>query len=124
MDTFPITFGLKRRLKDWDKLSASNPPELGGLFTYACNPIVHRVVDDTLNRPRARPVPQYGDIITVRLRCMRSGQRKTNTFHYLSILTTKKMEITAGEPNNEAVDIATRPRHSCCCAIERPFRYK
>ncbi len=73
MDAFPITFRHKRRLKDWDELSASNPPELSGLFTYACNPIVHWVVDDTLNRPRAGPVPpQYGDIITVRLRRMRS----------------------------------------------------
>ncbi len=104
-----------------DALGSSNPLELSGFFTYACNPIVHWVVDDTLNRPVP---PQHGDIITVRLRCMRSGQRKANTFHYLSIFTTKKMEISAGEPNHEAVDIATCPRHSCGCAIERPFRYK
>ena len=30
-------------------------------------------------------------------------------FHYLAIFTTKKMEISAGKPNHEAINVTTCP---------------
>jgi len=45
-------------------------------------------------------------------------------FHYLSILTPEKMEISTGEPNDKAADIMTCPRYHCGYAIKWAFGYE